>query len=710
MNKHDTSLFTFDFDMDNKVLDNTRGNATLDYIFMTRGISEQYKQAEVGDAIGRSDHNIIICDPKKNFIEKGKLKTFRDFNKRNIDIAKTKLEGTDWTTLYRTIDVNEKLSTFYEALNNATSHIPETSAIIKSNDKPWITVPIKNKIQQRWRAYKAGDYPRYHTLKREIKVDIKTAKDRWANRVKTKAKSIWTPVNILINKKQGPSPFFEDNNLEEFFHEKFQQIFSAESNYSLNSQADNFPESIILTTPEEVHKLLKNININKSQGPDNIPNIFYKTTADFLCQPLCNIFNLCIQSGIYPETWKESVIVPIPKTTPTSKHEVRPISLLSTPGKILERLIIKPIKDKLENNFGTAQYGYKTSSSAVCALIAMQERIVRELDKTTTRNVLLLTLDFSKAFDKVHHDTLLKKLIDIIPKQTYDIIKSYIQNRSYKVKLDNKIGNKRSKIISSVPQGSILGPLLWCVYCKELEIQSNDIQTVKYADDTSFIITISKDDTNPEEKIQNVLKAAEEWSNLNYMTLNKTKTKIMNISFSPNSWKPQTNLVTQLNFCVSLKLLGITFCNNLSFKKHTENTIKACSSRLKALRMIREVLTTDESKLLFQSMIQSVVEYGAPVFFRMPAALKNKLQTLYKRGHRITCGANCDCDIEVTRRFDSLSYSLFLKAHNNTNHVLNCILPNFNTNSKRFILNPNRTNRTANSFSTVNAIAFNFNT
>ena len=213
----------------------------------------------------------------------------------------------------------------------------------------------------------------------------------------------------------------------------------------------------------EVHKYLSNLNLKKSSGADQIPNTFYKLSKDIICEPLCHILNFSIETQIFPDLWKQSLVIPIPKTSPPNRNEIRPISLLSTPSKLLERMILNPTKQKFESLYGNDQFGFRSNNSTTTALLKIQERIISELDHHQTRNVILIAADFSKAFDKVHHDTLLKKL-ESLPKNLFNLLKSYLNNRTLRIRLNDNISSTHLNITSSVPQGSILGPSLWCVY------------------------------------------------------------------------------------------------------------------------------------------------------------------------------------------------------------------------------------------------------
>ena len=705
LNRHDTDVFTKELSLVNIVNSSTRGTAILDYVFISDTISDFYENSDVGNPIGRSDHNTVTCNPKPTRSQNITFKTTRDFSNKNIEIIKEKLARVNWSALLRMTDLDNKVNLFYKTMNEAMSHVPIIKVYLKEKDKPWMTPIIKTKILTRWRAYKKKDFDLYSKLKLEIKEEIQKAKRNWAQRAKSKSHNIWGVINELKGNKNN-LPFSEENlPLHDYFCEKFTSVFSQPSSYELSTSQPALPSSEFLTDPQITHKMLTTLNTKKTIGPDDIPNVIYKKTADFISDALCNIFNHALSTRCYPEIWKKSWIIPIPKTTPPNKEEVRPISLLSTPGKLLEKLIIKPIKRTLEDNFGHSQYGYKSSTSTTSALIAIQESIVNAFEDTNTRNVLLITFDFSKAFDRVNHDILLSK-ISFLPQNSFEIIKSYLHGRTFRTKIGNKISSKSCNVVSSVPQGSLLGPLLWCIYCKDLVIYENNTITIKFADDTTILIIIKKYDSNPQELVRLVIGKVQEWSNGNMMTLNNNKTKVLNISFSINPWQPDTDLKSEIQFVESLKLLGVTFTSSLSWNLHIQNITKVCSQRLAALRILKGYLEPGELKMTYNAMIQSVYEYASPLFISMPTVLKEKIKKIFRRAHRIMC-PNCVCQINTDDRRLLQARSLFQAIHNNTKHNLHNLLPTYNASNDRFILPNIRTDRKLKSFMIHNALSYN---
>lgn len=707
LNKHPMKFLNENYNLVNLVNKPTRKLETLDFIFVPEKFSHLYKEVEIGNPVAGSDHASIVLEPKVNTEGGGdyKVSTYYEANSRNIRSFKEKLAGMDWAMLYSIQDVDSKIRLFNSYIQNACDIIPKKMVIIKKEDPQWMTAEIKIKIGERWRAYKAKDFPTYERLKEQVKTIISIAKKNWANKIRNKENNIWKIVDSLTGKDTNTPNFPED--CAEFFAAKFHSIFSKESTYTNPGSTNcNMNDSSFLTSTINVHKYLKQLNSSKSIGPGDVPISLYKVAADIICLPLCNIINSSLETGIFPTEWKRSFIIPIPKTIPPNKEEVRPISLLPVLSKIMEKVMVSSCKKLFIQNYGIDQFGFREKSSTTCALVKLTNSITNYLDDIDSRNVVLISVDFSKAFDRVNHDCLLKKLL-FLPKNCYNVIKSYLQNREFRVKIGSTLSASH-KIPSSVPQGSVIGPILWCIYCADLQITTKNVECIKFADDTNFILKFSKKDTDIEDKIKQVMNQVQDWCRKNMVTLNTNKTKIMNITFSNSHWIPSTVLAQEFCFVNQIKLLGVIITSDLKWNTHIENVTRRCSQRLYCLRVLKSVLTRKELIEVFNSYIRPLYEYCCPLFTHLPHKIKTKILNIFNRAHFITCNGTCECPKDSISRLKSLSMSLFHKALGDNSHILHSIIPNkSNINPNRLILPARRTNRAINSFIMYCSITYN---
>ena len=240
--------------------------------------------------------------------------------------------------------------------------------------------------------------------------------------------------------------------------------------------------------------LLSNLKTNKSCGSDGIMPIFLKTSASALALPLSHIFNLSFIHGCVPELWKIADVCPVPKTKPINLLKLRPISLLPIVSKILEKSILKLYRVPLIKCYDNNQFAYRCKSSTVSALIAIHDTILKLLDNVSVNAVRVITFDMSRAFDRIPHHLLLSCLSQCdLPKRAAFVnwLNSYLCGRLQRVRLSN-VRSSCVPVTSGVPQGSILGPILFSVYLSSYDCISPNVQVVKYADDVSLIVPVFK--------------------------------------------------------------------------------------------------------------------------------------------------------------------------------------------------------------------------
>jgi len=181
---------------------------------------------------------------------------------------------------------------------------------------------------------------------------------------------------------------------------------------------------------------------NKAPGYDEVPNCLYKAVANSIAQPLCYIFNLSARSGIFPTCWKHAKVVALPKCKNPAINDLRPISLLPFCAKIFEKLIFKNSKRMFIDNFGPHQYGFRPHSSTCNALISLHDHITSHCDSKGATGVEVIAFDFSKAFDKLNHNTILSRLfLCKFPIALIRWITSYFSNRTQHVCLGNWVSN-----------------------------------------------------------------------------------------------------------------------------------------------------------------------------------------------------------------------------------------------------------------------------
>ena len=295
--------------------------------------------------------------------------------------------------------------------------------------------------------------------------------------------------------------------------------------------------------------------MTKKSGPKSeLPSRLYNGAVISLASPICTIINQSFEILVTPLAWKNAEVTPIPKCS--SVNELRPISLLCIPNKIAERIILKNMKPAFEELIDNNQFAYRSMSSSTCALIVLLDFVTKNLDTKHYEAVAMVTIDFSKAFDQIDHGLLLNKLLQYdrktIPNDFIVWLKSYLTDRTQQVVL-NGCYSRKLNITSGVPQGSILGPYLFNIFVSDLSTVSDRSQIVKFADDTTILIPISKNCVKEDcnligSEINNVIL----WATKNIMSINTNKSKILCFR-----WKSPHNCI------LPQECFGMTCCQNI---------------------------------------------------------------------------------------------------------------------------------------------------
>ena len=298
---------------------------------------------------------------------------------------------------------------------------------------------VKSLINDRWTAYRQKNFLLYNHLKLKVRKEIENSKAVWAT--KMKRKNVWKMTNEILGRKTSDpmKSFYNrfDNVLSaaNFINKGFSSVFSEQLSISVPCVNDN---NCITVTESQVLRLLKKLPSNKA-SPE-IPPRLYKAAAEIIVKPLTALIQQSISNLIVPDSWKISAVIPLPKTSsPSNTDDLRPISLLPIPAKILERVILDFAKPYFLKEYGDDQYGFRSGSSTTCALISLHDHITMCLDKVNVAGVQIIAYDFSKAFDRIKHDIIIKRLITCnMPSELIMWISNYLTNRQQYVKIGSE--------------------------------------------------------------------------------------------------------------------------------------------------------------------------------------------------------------------------------------------------------------------------------
>ena len=364
------------------------------------------------------------------------------------------------------------------------------------------------------------------------------------------------------------------------------------------------------TDCREILDIVLSQDDKKACGYDEINNKIIKKTANIAAPFIKLLFNASMKQGEFPDCFKLAQVTPLFKGGEKSDLGCyRPISLLPAMSKILEKIIQVRVMNFLteEKVISEQQFGFRPKFSTEYAILDIYEKLTHNLDNSLSSCAIFL--DLAKAFDTVSHDILLQKLeVYGIRGNCLKLFESYLKNRYQFVKLDNE-KSEVCLVEFGVPQGSVLGPLLFLLYINDLSSATN-LFVKLFADDT-FLCAQNKDAKLLEEEVNFELDKVYNWMSSNRLTLNISKSKYMIIS-RKRKIEPMTIKIkqTELEHCDSYKYLGVLFDKDLSWKPHIEYICGKISKSVGGLAMLRHRTSISVLREVYHALISSYIKYG----------------------------------------------------------------------------------------------------
>jgi hypothetical protein len=616
-----------------------------------------------------ANYALIPSNIKKN--KTSERPYIRIFSKRNILIYRDAVSKSSSITVNE--DVNIMFNEFYEKLHNVfeTSFPCIKQSIKQYKMKPWLTKSILKHIKKKNKAYR-----KYIELKTEEsklvykyhkKVSekiVNTAKQEYyQNQFKSNEKNVkntWRNINEILGRQSKSADmteiaynqkiFDQPKDIARIMNDYFCNIAKyihdtiPVTNYTYQGQTVLNSLYMDDTCESELIKIINNMK-NKSSlgGVDKFSNKYVKCIADIISSPLCLIINKCIQIGKFPEVLKISKVTPIHKNgSKNDPNNFRPISIQSTFSKIFEKVIKTRLQSFIEKNsiLSPYQYGFRSKSSTSMALMDLVQSV--ELNQNSKRHTIIIFLDLKKAFDTVDHNILLLKLEQYGCRGiTLQFFASYLANRKQYIKIKNS-ESPLQEIKYGVPQGSILGPLLFLLYINDIGICKPENGDIKlFADDTAILI--AHENLNTLNNIANItLEKTDKWLTMNKQALNNEKTFGMLIHANKKrieNWTPTVTINgTPLQTTHTKKYLGVILDNKLNFQSHTSHLAKKLRKWIGIFKKINPVLTPIAKRTLYFSMFHPNILYGIELYGGVSSTTLKNLQTIQNKAVRSLFG------------------------------------------------------------------------
>ena len=546
----------------------------------------------------------------------------------------------------------------------------------KHKGKNWITtgilksIHVRDKLYAKYRSYRISDplytihkstYNNYNKLLNKM---IKTAKCKHYHnefdKYKDNIKKSWQTINEILNRDRkathSPSHIYVNNSKitnKQMMADRFNMYFAsigeslADKIPEPNKSFDKYLQKRILTSfsfhtleQKDVEKIIRNFKPKTSSGSDGISMKIIKLIMIPILPALTILINQSLVTGIFPDKMKIARILPlIKKANSFQIDNFRPISLLSSLSKILEKCVFEQVYAYFEEKrlFYCSQYGYRKIHSTEYACLELVDKLMTDLDKGETP--ICFFLDLSKAFDTINHSILLSKLKYYgLDNNSLQWFESYLSNRHQYVEIDN-VRSGIKPLLTGVPQGSILGPLLFIIYMNDINLVSKKFEAILYADDTSLssIIKLFRNG-NTSMSINNELLLIYDWLNANKLSLNISKTKYMVFRYPQRS----ASTIPDLNIYINehrvekvstFDFLGLTINETLTWKDHIHKTCSKISKVIGIMSRCKKFLPSSVLLKIYNALIISRINYGILCW-----GFENKrIYKLQKKAIRLIC-------------------------------------------------------------------------
>lgn len=615
------------------------------------------------DDIAFSDHKIINFE-LKSIKARAKTETFNFRNFKKLDTAVfSRLLSECKIYLDFPLDPDGYVAQLYSDITTVLDKVAPLKTITKrcpltNRPKPqWFNNEIlqaKRHARSLERKYKhtktESNFVAWKKARREATKLIQNSRSNYLKNAISDAagsNNSWKAINNLLHKSKVACNKFTTLNAEtlsKFFITKIVNIqncirnllvnisYVAVAYYPVNSYITSFEPVTVAEAQEAI------MSLNKPSPLDIIPLHILKSCSPIFAVIISRLANLTFETGIFPDQFKTAEVSPLLKKSdldPSDAASYRPISNINTIGKLLEKFVNNRLASHVtgSNNFSEVQSGYRPFHSTETANV----KVLNDLfsNSTTGQPSILASLDLSSAFDCVSHAKLLARLSQEfgVGGKCLGWLQSYLQNRCQYVKFK---GNKSepTPLQTGVPQGSVIGPLLFSIYVSPITrlINSYGFCCHSYADDTSIYFCFTE-----AIKLETLNKCTVElkaWLMSHGLMLNPTKSEVL-VSGTPNQikkFKDNSHTVIIANETISpsdkLKLLGVTFDSTLSFEFHIQNISRSVSIELRALRHIRKCLDKSTANIVATSIISSKIDYCNSVLTGVTAYNLKRLQRL----------------------------------------------------------------------------------
>ena len=622
--------------------------------------------------IGLSDHHLIYCTRKK---VKAKIyaKTFikyRSMKKYSKELLLDKFMALDFDLTTFKDDVNMAYANFVSKLNSVIDEIaPIKEMCVRNNTEEWVNEEVFEAIRVRDKKYKTFKRTKLHKdhvnfrnarthvkklirkkkrtyIKATLADSIGNPKELWKNLKKLGLSSKDGKAKICLGKKDDVC-FDAKENAETFKNfyanlandlleklppptNKFGSDSVKEFYKPLKLQEKKF--SFNPCTEAEVLKLLNAIDPSKSVGLDNLGGKFLKEGAESLAHPICQLINMSIEKSIFPDSCKIAKLIPLfKKGSALEPKNYRPISLLPLLSKLFEKIAHEQTQKYLDENNIIYKYqsGFRAKHSTDTCLSLLNDKILSGMDDGLLTGMVLI--DLQKAFDTIDHEVFFSKMAHIgFSSDTINWYKSYLNNRTFLVNIEKELSSP-GDLACGVPQGSILGPLIFLLYVNDMS-SSIDCDLLLYADDSCLIFT-GPDIKTIESNLNRNFESLCDWFVENKLSIHFGEDKTKSILFGSKMKLRNVEPLdirrgdTKIKQYTEVTYLGCKLDQNLSGESMATKVLGKINGRLKFLYRKQAYLSKSLRRLLCNALMQPHFDYASSAWYpNLNKKFKKKMQ------------------------------------------------------------------------------------
>ena len=589
-----------------------------------------------------SDHDMIFAEiniekPPKQI----EIKTFRSLKNYSSEAFCNEL--IKYTALLNNLldtdDINQQVkvltSVFMTCLNSIA---PIVTKKIHRPPAPWMTDEIKREMHRSEELRKRRDIMKNDDINEQYRISKKRVKSLIAKAKKESFHERFSKCNlrkwdvikdIIPNKKKTSKNLNSENHVETA--EKFNIFFANVGKNVFNETRESRPLNVHPSCPLDVNPPIRpyfqpkpvqvkvvidtilKLSNKQSFGSDGISSRFLKDSLPVLGFYLTVIVNTSIVTGVFPEMWKYALVNPLFKQgDPEDPSNFRPISILSTLSKVIERIVADQLHEFIIVNqlFSNTQHGFRKHLSTETALLKVTEKLYENIEKNEISALILC--DLSKAFDSVSHSILLKKLNDMQIDSFW--FEDYLQGRTQSVKINSCISSKQL-VNYGVPQGSVLSPFLLNIFINDLHNIAEDSMLVQFADDAQFILSGKIEDIDDLiRRVESTVERALRYFAVNGLKVNAQKTQILFVGSKSYVERLPINLKIRVRSSLLspsevAKNLDIFMDNYLSFDKQVDHLCSKANGLLYLLNRQNESLDKKSRICVVGALINNIFSY-----------------------------------------------------------------------------------------------------